>query len=108
MLLLSLDNPELSNNIKIQELHSNHLPEQKVMDNDLAKATDDCLKTALSSDELFIILMHELRDFTANDIVVKLNNQYNMQQVYRMIKLAAKKMKNCIELKGWKVTDLNL
>jgi RNA polymerase sigma factor (sigma-70 family) len=83
------------------------LQDQRIVDEDLAKATDDCMKKVLNKDELFIVLLNQLRYFSANDIEKILDHKYNIQKIYRIIHQAGSKLKKCIELKGWEVTDLN-
>jgi hypothetical protein len=64
------------------------------------------MKKVLNRDELFIVLLNQLRYFSANDIEKMLDHKYNIQKIYRIIHQAGNKLKECIELKGWQVTDL--
>ena len=64
------------------------------------------IKKVLKKDELFIVLLNQLRNFSANDIEEMLDYKYNIQKIYRIIRQAGSKLKKCIELKGWQITDL--
>jgi len=72
----------------------------------LGKDTDDCLKTALSKEEMLIILLKEYRSFTFQEIVNRMGKGYNISNVRRKNEKAKSLMKICLKQKGWLLLDL--
>jgi len=72
----------------------------------LGADVDECIKSTLSKDEMLILLLKEFRNFTFKSIVEIMGKNYNLTGVHRINERAKRLLKECLENKDWKITDM--
>jgi len=75
----------------------------------LGKDMNDCLETALAEDQKRIIELMYLDSKSAETIALSLWNQFGSKEknfIYNTVKSGKNKLKQCMQQKGWSVTDL--
>lgn len=83
----------------------------KVASMELGKATDDCIKSVLDKTEMLILLLHDLRSLTNNDIAHIIYNQQSekySQRIRRKLFKARDKIIICLKEKGFDGPDFML
>lgn len=75
----------------------------------LGKDMNDCIKDSLSGDKRVIIESMYFENLNAEEIALKLWNKFTDKEkyfIYNTIKNGKKKLKDCMENKGWSITDV--
>lgn len=70
---------------------------------------NDCIKDSLSGDKRVIIESMYFENLNAEEIALKLWNKFTDKEkyfIYNTIKNGKKKLKDCMENKGWSITDV--
>ncbi len=82
-------------------------PGERLDEMDIAKATNECMKKCLNAAQTLILLLIELRDFTAREVVELMREDtLDLNAVYYQLKVAKEKMHLCLEQKKFQVSDL--
>lgn|GEM_PF-1895071 len=84
-----------------------HEPGERLDEIDLAKVTNECMKKCLNAAQTLILLLIELRDFSAREVVELVKEDIlDLNAVYYQLKVAKKKMSQCLKQKNFQVSDL--
>jgi len=79
-------------------------PEEQVMKQRLAQSVDLCLQTALDADERRITTLRFTGGLTRARIGALLD--LNPSKVERLERVAKRKLRSCLETKGWEIRDI--
>jgi RNA polymerase sigma factor for flagellar operon FliA len=82
-------------------------PSKKLDAQNVADATNECMKQCLNQNQILILLLMDVREFSAREVAELLNDDaFDINAVYYQQKTARMKMASCLKHKGYLASDV--